>query len=141
MVLVFVLLNFFLTSFMTGLIWLVQCVHYPSFHFISDQEFINFCQFHSRSISLIVLPVMLIELTTSFLLWWFTQEQLLLIAFILNILLFATTFLISVPCHQELKSGKNEKFIKKLVLTNWYRTLLWTGRSAIIARYLWLISL
>ncbi len=30
--------NTFSSFFMTGLIWMVQLVHYPSFHFVSEEN-------------------------------------------------------------------------------------------------------
>ena len=50
--------------FLAGLIWMVQLVHYPSFRFYSSPTQTAH-QFHQQRISLIVVPMMLIELTTA----------------------------------------------------------------------------
>ena len=54
--------------FMTGLIWLIQLVHYPLMDRIPPDGFIEFHQSHSFRITWIVAPVMLLELMTSILL-------------------------------------------------------------------------
>lgn len=124
------LINFFCCSFMTGLIWLIQCVHYPSFTYVPAQTFAQFSHFHSSRITFIVLPVMMIELATSCYLTYLSHSYWLLL--VLNILLFLFTFFLSVPCHGKLGLGKDDAMIKKLVLTNWPRTILWSARSALL---------
>ena len=65
----FVLLGHLIfTSIMTGVIWVIQIVHYPSFHFIEKESYTAFQKFHMNSISLIVVPVMILELATGVLL-------------------------------------------------------------------------
>ena len=39
------------TSIMIGVIWVVQLVHYPSFHYIDRNRYGLFQQFHMRYIS------------------------------------------------------------------------------------------
>ena len=58
-------LNVISAFLLTGVIWTIQLVHYPSFHFIDKLSFTNFHNFHERRISIIVMPLMLIELITS----------------------------------------------------------------------------
>jgi hypothetical protein len=126
-----------LCLFMTGLIWMVQLVHYPSFHFVENNEFQKFHGFHSTRISIIVMPIMLIELGTACYLWLTIAGNIYGINAILNVLLFASTFLLSVPFHAKLAKGKSREFIEKLVLTNWPRTLLWSIRSIILVKVLY----
>ena len=59
------LLHFLASSMMTGIIWLVQLVHYPSFHFIDPKQSGEFHRFHTDSIALFVAPLMIIELATA----------------------------------------------------------------------------
>lgn len=129
--------------FMLGLIWLVQLVHYPTFSYVSREEFLDFSRFHTSRISMIVLPVMLVELVTGLLmvvlaagspyrivqfLCWLNLSVLLTI--------WLSTFLISVPCHNKLAEKQDEKVIQRLVKTNWVRTILWCVKS-ILMIYLW----
>ena len=68
--------NFISTSVMVGVIWVIQLLHYPSFHFINDQKYIEFQHFHMQRISFIVVPVMLIELASALLLAYFFESRL-----------------------------------------------------------------
>ena len=56
------------SAIMVGVIWVIQLVHYPAFHFIDKDMYASFQKFHMNSISLIVVPVMVLELATGVLL-------------------------------------------------------------------------
>ena len=56
------ILHIFGTFFLTGLIWVIQLVHYPAFRFVESSAFINFERLHTQRISLIVIPLMFTEL-------------------------------------------------------------------------------
>ena len=58
------------TSLMVGVIWVMQLVHYPSFNFINLKVYKSFQEFHMKKISLIVIPIMTIELTSGILIFW-----------------------------------------------------------------------
>ena len=126
------LINVFTSFFMTGLIWIVQLVHYPSFHFVGADNFVDFQKHHVNSIDKIVIPVMVAEITSSFgLAWidgWLSLNG---IGFYMVILIWAATGLFSVPAHSIIEAGKDDKAINKLVSTNWIRTVLWTAKSGL----------
>ncbi len=126
------LINTFCTFFMTGLIWFVQLVHYPSFRFLNEENFAKFHKHHSVRTGIIVMPVMSIELATSGVLVW-TEGWLTLNAFgfYLVVLIWLSTFLLSVPKHNALKHGKVDSLIDGLVNTNWFRTILWSIKSGL----------
>jgi hypothetical protein len=115
--------------FMTGLIWLVQIVHYPAFAYTDEARFSLFHGFHSRRITWIVFPVMTLELVTAAVLVFRHRD----LFWTLNgagvALLWASTAFLSVPLHNRLAAGTSTQVIEKLVLTNWPRTLLWTIRA------------
>ena len=127
-----VLIVHFLTCLlMTGVIWVIQLVHYPSFAYIAPNQFETFNRFHQNSISYVVMPLMLLELFSSFALVYFSPGRIdfLLLAAMLG-LIWLSTFLLSVPLHEKLLGqGYNKDFIAKLVNTNWPRTILWSLRS------------
>ncbi|MFP8490244.1 hypothetical protein ACKGJO_14265 [Gracilimonas sp. Q87] len=126
------LINTFATFFMTGLIWIVQLVHYPSFHYVGSDNFKAFQLHHVNSIDKIVIPVMVVELATSFGLAWFDGFlSLNAVGFYIVILIWASTGLFSVPAHNKLESSKDHNVIKNLVLTNWLRTVLWSLKSGL----------
>ncbi|WP_409377744.1 hypothetical protein [Balneola sp. MJW-20] len=115
---------------MMGLIWYVQLVHYPGFRFIHPERFDEFHQFHSRFTGIIVAPVMLTELGTSF--YLFLNDTALgyqAIGFYIVVLIWISTAFLSVPSHKILSGNKNDSEIDKLINTNWIRTGLWTAKA------------
>lgn len=129
----FFFLNVISAFLLTGVIWTIQLVHYPSFHFIDKLSFTNFHNFHERRISIIVMPLMLIELITSIALYIHNMWS---IVFTLNllvvVLIWCSTFFVQVPIHSILSQKKDKDLIEKLVNTNWIRTFLWSMRMLLI---------
>ena len=126
------LLELFSTFFLTGLIWTVQIVHYPSFKYIAEKVFFDFTGFHAKRISFIVVPMMLLELATSS---YLMIEEINLFSstkFVLVLLIWLSTFLLSVPIHGKLNKNRDEALIRKLIVTNWFRTILWSAKSIIL---------
>jgi len=136
------LLHIFATIFMTGLIWLVQIVHYPLMDGVGIELFTEYEARHTQSISLVVLPMMLIELGTAILLLLnpsvFSLKWL-WIGFILLLLIWLSTFFIQVPLHQQLSANFDAAAHRKLVNSNWIRTFLWTLRSGILLWCLYIV--
>ncbi len=124
---------------MVGVIWFVQLVHYPMFRLQPSDGFVAFAQEHQRRTSWVVIPPMLIELATALLLLArsltasFGGHTRLLIGLGLALLLviWASTFLLQVPCHRHLLSGRDEPTLRRLVATNWVRTGGWTLRGVV----------
>ena len=134
-------MNFFINLealscfFMTGVIWIVQLVHYPCFFLIDKMKFKSFTKFHQQKISLIVAPVMLIELLASIVLLIYYPDRHYFINYALILLLvgiWTTTMFICVPCHNNLYNKFNEYDLNRLIQTNWIRTILWTIRTILI---------
>ena len=130
-----------ITSIMVGVIWVIQLVHYPSFKFISRDTYISFQSFHVRRISIIVVPLMIVELITGFLLLVDNgfSENILLFSFLLLLIIWIITALFFSRIHKKLSSGFIEELINKLVFLNWIRTILWSIRLALICYYLLII--
>ena len=112
---------------MTGVIWVIQLVHYPSFKYIDEGQFADFAKFHAARISLIVLPLMLVEIISA--LYLLDQHSWGIYNLSGVVLIWISTFLLSVPCHNKLQKGKDNSLINRLVITNWPRTFLWSMRS------------
>ena len=124
------------TLMMTGLIWLIQCVHYPLFAQVGLEAFQEYHSRHTQWITPIVGPLMLLELGTALLL---TQSPLdatpmwqLWVGLGLIVVIWLSTALLQIPLHNALGSGLNEDTIQKLVTTNWVRTVAWTLRSVLV---------
>ena len=126
-------LNVISAFILTGVIWTIQTVHYPSFHYIDKLSFVNFHQFHERRISIIVMPLMILELISSVALYFNDMSN---HTFLLNLivvgLIWCSTFFIQVPIHNILSQKKDNMMIEKLVRTNWIRTFLWTLKMLLI---------
>lgn len=127
-------INLISTAVMVGLIWMVQLVHYPFFHRLSRSSYEKHMDEHRSKISLIVIPVMLAELASALALTFSkTQFQAEFTAgLILLAGIWASTFFLQVPAHQNISAGYNPSQVEKLVRTNWIRTILWTLRLALL---------
>ena len=128
----FYLTQLFCSFFMCGLIWLVQMVHYPSFSYVDEDKFTSFENFHTGRISMIVVPIMLIELISALALAILDQGMITVVNLVIVLLIWLATFSFSVPCHVALSKSKNSKSIEKLVITNWLRTVFWTAKSILL---------
>jgi len=124
-----------LTTFsLMGLIWIVQLVHYPSFRFIDEHRFEAFHKFHSKYVSFIVVPFMIAEFVSAA---WLTirpesRDLLQIIMLGLVLVVWCSTFFLQVPIHNQLKNGKDDVLIKKLVAGNWLRTVAWTIKACLV---------
>ena len=124
-------LHLFSTVFMVGAIWLVQVVQYPAFLLVPEESFKTYHAKHSDRISYIVAPAMLLELICAYWLFYeFGAKNLVYLLIIATI--FLVTAFVSVPLHNKLVAGKDELIIKKLILTNWIRTVLWSIKLVIL---------
>lgn len=133
------IINLVISLIATGLIWTIQLVHYPSMKFIPEEKFTDYHTFHSQRISILAIPIMLIELFTSFVLFYqngSAYNHIFTINLLLVISIWISTFLIQVPMHNTLSSGKNAIVLNHLILSNWIRTTLWTARSLLMVSYL-----
>jgi hypothetical protein len=128
-----IILTLFCSFFMTGVIWLIQLLHYPAFLLIEETQFLKFHQQHTNIMTMLVGPVMIVELSCSIYLaknldrFWIMQ-------FLIVLLLWGLTFFVSVPLHNQLALGKNDVIINQLIMTNWPRTILWSLKSILILR-------
>ena len=125
------------TSVMVGVIWIIQLVHYPSFHFIELKQYTTFQRFHMSRISYVVIPAMLTELFTLILIV-ISMDQidtLVLASAILLIFIWLITAVFFSGVHQKLTLGYDQTVVDKLVKLNWGRTLLWTLRLFLISAY------
>jgi hypothetical protein len=130
------------TLFMTGLIWFVQVVHYPLFALVPGPESAGYAARHQALTTLVVGPVMLVELAAA--VWlaiapptgvaaWIPR-----VALAMLVAIWLSTALWQVPLHQKLLAGHETSTVDALVGGNWLRTILWSLRGAAA---LWMIAL
>ena len=132
------ILHLIATSVMVGVIWVIQLVHYPSFHFVELKQYTTFQRFHMARISYVVIPAMLTELFTLILVV-ISMDQidiLVLASAILLIFIWLMTAVFFSGVHQKLTLGYDQTVVDKLVKLNWGRTLLWTLRLLFIFIYM-----
>lgn len=109
------------------LIWLVQLIIYPSFTYMKRVNLIAWHPKYTNAVSIIVMPLMLTQLLTTFYLTYTSLNWIFLSQSILIILLWAATFFQAVPLHNQIKFGiELKKLTRKLVQSNWKRTIMWT---------------
>lgn len=123
------------TLYMTGLIWFVQLVHYPLMAKVSEQHYRTYQHLHERKTTWAVAPAMLIELACAIWLVLTTTETispiLAWVGLVLVIVLWLSTAFLQVPCHKKLGNCFDAKTHRRLVNTNWLRTVLWSARGVI----------
>lgn len=131
------------TWFLVGLIWTIQVVHYPLFAAVGVDRFVAYEASHTRLITLVVGPVMLVEAATAGLLVvmrpdaipaWIAWVGLVLVGVI-----WLSTAVLQVPDHERLADGFDAAAHAHLVGTNWIRTIAWTLRGLLLAAALWMI--
>ncbi|UOQ73621.1 hypothetical protein [Hymenobacter cellulosilyticus] len=134
------LVNFALAAYLTGVIWMVQLVHYPGFAQVPAAGFGAFHQAHLRRMGWVVMAPMVAELLLSGWLAWAGRELGAAVwgSLALVVIIWLVTFFISVPFHNRLtRDGYNYITIDGLVRTNWLRTLAWTLRLGLLGYLLW----
>lgn len=127
-----ILINLLLSTFMMGVIWVIQLVHYPSFRFIDRSNWARAHNNHVRGISLIVAPVMIAEIVCRFYLCFHQTNVASISATILLIIIWLSTFNIQVPLHNKLEQAWTLDVVNQLINSNWIRTLLWTINTGIL---------
>ena len=125
-------IHFLSTSLMVGIIWVIQLLHYPTFHFIKESDYVEFQHFHMQRISFIVVPVMIIELLSGFMLVYYFRSNLLILCLIILLVIWLITFVFFTKLHQSLLGGYDKIIVDKLVQINWSRTILWSLRLIIL---------
>ncbi len=109
------------------LIWMTQLVVYPSFTYYAENNLINWHSRYTTAISIIVMPLMLLQVGIH---GWYLFNNFSwtgLVAAIMIALIWVNTFFFAVPLHNQIASERNVlEAAASLVKVNWFRTVLWT---------------
>tara|TARA_B110000046_G_scaffold173759_1_gene196726 strand:+ start:75505 stop:75924 length:420 start_codon:yes stop_codon:yes gene_type:complete len=134
------LIHIISTVLMTGICWFVQTIHYPLFHEIRIEDFSKYERKNYRTAYLTV-PLMVIELFSG-IYYFFVVENSKLFFWNLVLLLIIelSTVFFQIPIQAKLSKIYDKQLIKKLILTNWIRTISWTARTSILSIILLKIS-
>jgi len=124
------------TCFMAGLIWFVQIVHYPLMAAVHKDSFASYERQHQRLTTLIVGPAMLVEavcagLITTGLVSVSASPATRWVAAAMLVVIWISTFFVQVPLHGRLQNGFDPLLMRRLIVTNWVRTLLWSTRAVL----------
>jgi hypothetical protein len=117
---------------MVGLIWFVQTVHYPLMGHIGRRGFEDYEKLHMSRTTWVVAPLMLIELGSNLALLLPSagfDQRLLGVGLFLLVVIWLSTYFLQVPQHERLSRGSDELAHRRLVRSNWVRTIAWTARG------------
>lgn len=125
---------------MTGVIWVMQLVHYPMLVGYSAMSPATAAVDHQRRITWIVGPLMAVEGTTALALLVERPDTMSAVsawaaATLLGIALVSTWWM-QVPMHRVLARGHDADAGRRLITTNWVRTGAWTARGVVLAAVL-----
>lgn len=122
------------TWMLVGLIWVVQILVYPQFRKVAAAEFKDYHFAHCFRIGLIIAPLLFLESLTSAWLLYTGQRALLFVISIAHIpLVWLCTAVFQAPFHLRLMRGFDAPLIRRLILSNWIRTLAWTARGVLVS--------
>ena len=126
-----ILLNFIVTLTMLSIIMVTQIVSYPLFLNVDEKIFTSYHSEYVKRITIIVMPIMIIELALTIMLYYVLDGFLSQVFLISLVMIFISTVIIQVPIHNKLKFSYDEYLAKKLIKTNWIRTFLWSLKALI----------
>lgn len=119
-----------ITWMIIGLIWVIQIIVYPQFLRVGAAEFRVYHFSHCLRIGLMIGPMFFTEIGTAA---WLFYEGLRSTPFLISLVMFPiiclSTAIWQAPMHTRLANGRDDAVIRRLVLTNWVRTLAWSARG------------
>jgi hypothetical protein len=121
---------------MVGLIWFVQLVHYPLFGSVGADHFADYERQHMRRTGWAVGLFMPAEAVTG--VWLVVtppvgvSTALTLAGLALLVVIWISTAVFQAPTHFRLAKGYDAVVGRRLVLTNWIRTVAWKARGVLV---------
>lgn len=120
------------TALMTGVIWFVQIVEYPMFCHVGPEAFKAYHKVYCERVGWIVGPCMAVELLAALACWWVDPMGVHRYGLLLLAVIWVSTAIVQVPIHNCLAGGYCHVWGRRLVMTNWIRTLAWTTRLLLL---------
>ncbi len=110
------------------LIWMVQLIIYPGFEAVDPDRFTAWHAGYTRAITWIVGPLMLGQAGLLAWLLYDRRDPTSILAAAAVAVAWAATIALAIPCHDALQArGRDAAVIRRLVATNWVRTVAWTA--------------
>ncbi len=129
------------TLVLVGVIWIIQLVQYPFFSEVREDNFPKYHAAYTFWITPIVALAMIVEFLSSIFIVFYAPEnidaKLIYFGLLLTIVVWLSTFSIQVPMHNKLALGFDAQAHKKLVNSNWIRTIAWSMRGALVLYFAW----
>lgn len=119
------------TWLMVGIIWFVQVVHYPMFALVGAREFPAWQRRNTQRTTMVVGPPMLAEVATVVGLFVLRTDWLTFAGVVLLAVCWTSTALLQVPAHTRLERAFDADVHRRLVRTNWVRTVCWSARGVL----------
>lgn len=130
------------TFYMVGVIWMVQLAHYPLLGAVGPAALPAYQAANLRRTSWVVGPPMVVEagLAVGLAIWAPPVLPLPLLgtAGALLALVWGSTAVWQVPAHQRLSVAADPVAVRRLVWTNWVRTVAWTARGGLALAMIYL---
>jgi len=118
---------------LVGVIWMVQVVHYPLWNQIGGEAFRGYHARHMLRMTLLVAPLVMAEfLTAAALVMCGARGGWLLASFAPMPVNWVSTFFVQVPLHAKLAMGFDAETHRRLLASNWWRTVGWTIRGVCV---------
>ena len=134
--------NIVTTIFMVGVIRLVQFLNYPLFA-KAGSNFSAYHQYHMKWITVVIAVPMIAEFVTTVAMLFYPYPsiptKLIWLGIVLIFVIWLSTIFFSVPVHDQLTLNYSEAHVKRLVDTNWIRTIAWTARAILCIYFLKLL--
>ena len=118
-------LSLIVNSFLVGIILVVQVVCYPIFLNVAISSFQLYHKEYINRISIIVIPAMILESITTIILLIVNDTIYVKIMCLLLFIIWLSTFFIQLPLHNRIQKRYKVDYIKKLIVSNYLRTILW----------------
>lgn len=141
---IILLVNFVATTVMTGVIWFVQWVHYPLLATVPVDDSVEIAvevaeQHQRRTGQVLALPMVVEGFSTLGLLINRPEAVSLILPWVNAVLLaiaLGSTVFVSVPLHAKMATNPSADAGRRLVVTNWPRTIAWSARAVMCAAML-----
>lgn len=125
------ILHLVATTYMVGVIWFVQLVHYPGFADVGPAGFPRYANRHVSRTFWVVGPPMLVEAGLAIVLIVTQPSTLAFVGAALLLTVWGATALFQIPAHGALQKQWDADTVRRLVTTNWIRTVAWTARGLV----------
>jgi hypothetical protein len=129
------------TCIVAGNMWFVQIAYYPNLAAVGREAFVGYQKEHVRRITAVAWTMLSIELATGAALVFVHHATVPAAVVIVNagliLSIWWSTWFVQVPLHHVLEQGWNEGAHRRLVGTNWFRTVVYTARGLLVVWLLW----